>query len=119
MGSVAIAGCAGGLRSAEDAGTDSVAVVDVLGTVEDSASCSDEATDDDRCSIVVTGSVKAAGAYSGEGVGSLVRALYEKERSCPVDVSNTSCEATADCGVKPECRGVNWGTYSKPEEITL
>jgi len=107
VGLVAVAVCAGGSRPAEDAGTDSVAVVDVSGTVEDGASCSDEATDDDRRSVVVIGCVKAAGACSGEGEGSLVRALYEKERCCPVDVSNTSCEAVADCGVKPEHRGVN------------
>jgi len=50
-------------------------VVDVSSIVEEGASCSDEATDDDRRSIVVTGTVKAAGAYKGEGVGSLVRAL--------------------------------------------
>ena len=52
-----------------------MAIVDVSGTVEDGASCSDEATDDDRCSVVVTRSVKAAGAYNGEGIGSSVRAL--------------------------------------------
>ena len=39
---------------------DSVAVADVSGMVEDGASCSDNATDDDRCSVVVTGAVKAA-----------------------------------------------------------
>ena len=50
-------------------------MADISGTVEEGASCSDEATDDDRRSVVVTGTVKAAGAYRGEGVGSLVRAL--------------------------------------------
>ena len=79
MGSMAVAGCAGGSSPAEEAGTDSVAVADVSGTVEDGASCLDEATDDDRRCVVVTGNVKATGAYSGEGVGSPVRALYEKE----------------------------------------
>ena len=114
MGSMVVTVCAGGSSPAEEAGTDSVAVADISGTVEDSASCSDEATDDDRHSIVVTGSVKAAGACIGEGVGSPVRALYEKEICCPTDESNTSCDAEADCGVKPERRGVNWGTCSKP-----
>ena len=88
VGSVAVVGYAGGSSPAEEAGTDSVAVADISGTIEDGASCSDEATDDDRCSIVVTGSVKAIGACSGEGVGCPVRALYEKEMSCPVDESN-------------------------------
>ena len=54
---------------------DSVAVADVSGTVEDGASCSDEATDDDRRFVVVIGTVKAIGACRGEGVGSPVRAL--------------------------------------------
>jgi len=54
---------------------DSVAVADVSSNVDEGASCSDEATDDDRRSVVVTGTVKAAGAYRGEGVGSPVRAL--------------------------------------------
>ena len=84
-----------------------MSVVDVSRTLEDGASCSDEATDDDRRSVVVTGSVKATGAYSGEGIRSPVRALQEKEICYLVDESNTSCEAIADCGVKPECRGVN------------
>ena len=75
MGSIAVAVCAGGSRPDEDAGIDSVAIVDVSGTVEDGASCSEEATDDDRRSVVVTGSVRAAEACSGEGVGSPVRAL--------------------------------------------
>jgi hypothetical protein len=96
VGFVANVVCAGGSSPIEEAGTESVAIADVSGTVEDGASCSDEATDDDRRSAVVTGSVKAAGACSGEGVGCLVRALYEKEMSCPVDESNTSCEAVAD-----------------------
>jgi len=117
VGSVAVTVCAGGSSPTKEGGTDSVPVANVYGTVEDSASCSEEATNDDRRSIVVTGSVKAAGACNGEGVGSPVRALYEKEMCCPVDESNTSCEAVADCGVKPECSGVNWGTCSKLEEI--
>ena len=83
------AGCSG-------AGTNSVAMADVSGSVEEGASYSDEATDDDRRSIVVTGSVKAAGACRGEGVGSPVRALYEKLTCCPVDESNTSCDTLAD-----------------------
>jgi len=118
VGSAAVTVCAGGSSPAEEAGTNSVAVADVSGTVEDCASCSEEATDDDRRSVVVTGSVKAAGAYSGEGIGSPIRALYEKEMCCPVDESNTSWEVVADCGVKLERRGVNWGTCSKPKEIT-
>jgi hypothetical protein len=69
VGSVAVTGCAGSSSPAEEAGTDSVAVDNVSRTVEDGASCSDEVTDDDRRSIVVTGSVKAIGACSGEGVG--------------------------------------------------
>jgi hypothetical protein len=89
MGSVAVTVGAGGFSPTEEAGTDSIAVADVSGIVEASASCSDEATDDDRCSIVVTGSVKAAGAYRGEGVGSPIRALYKKEMC-------TWCEAEAD-----------------------
>ena len=96
VGSVAVTVCAGGSSPTEDASTDFVAVVNVSGTIEDGASCSDEATDDDRRSVVVTGSVKAAGACSGEGVGCPVKALYEKEMSCPVDKSNTSWEAVAD-----------------------
>ena len=107
MGSVAITVCAGGSSPAEEAGTDSVAVADIAGNVEEGASCSDEATDDDRRSVVVTGSVKAAGACSGEGVGSLVRALYEKETCCPVNESNTSYEVVADYRVKPKHSGVN------------
>jgi len=75
MGSVAVAGYAGGSSPAEEVGTNSVAVADVSGTVEDGASCSDEATNDDRRSVVVTGSVKAAGACSGEEVGCPVKAL--------------------------------------------
>ena len=46
MGSVAVAICARGSSPAEEAGTDSVAVTDVLGTVDDGASCSDDATDE-------------------------------------------------------------------------
>ena len=57
---------------------DSVAVADVSGTVDEGASCSDEATDDDRRSVVVTGTVKATGACRGGGIGSPIRALYEK-----------------------------------------
>ena len=78
------------MSPADKAGTDSVAVADVSGTVEDGASCSDEATDDDRRSVVVTGTVKDAGACRGGGVGSPVRALYEKLMCWPVDESNTS-----------------------------
>jgi hypothetical protein len=42
---------------------DSVAVAEVFGTVEEGASYSNEATDNDRRSVVVTGRVKAAGAF--------------------------------------------------------
>ena len=52
-----------------------VAVVVVSGMVEDGASCLDDAIDDDRSSIVVTGAIKTAGACRGGGVGSPVRAL--------------------------------------------
>ena len=107
MGSVAVTVCACGSSLAEEAGTDFVVVADISGSMKDGASCLDEATDDDMRSVVVTGSVKVAGACSGEGVGSPVRALYKKERCCPVDESNTSWEGIADCGVKPERRGVN------------
>ena len=96
MGFVAITGCAGGSSPTEEAGRNSVAVADVSGTVEEGASYSDEATNDDRRSVVVTGSVKVVGASRGDGVGSLVRALYEKEICCPADESNASCEAEAD-----------------------
>ena len=75
MGSEAVTGCVGCSSPADEAGMDSVAVADVSGTVDEGASCSDEATDDDRRSVVVTGTVKAAGACRGGGVGSLVRAL--------------------------------------------
>jgi len=75
MGSEAVTGCAGCSSPANEAGTDFVVVADVSGTVEEGASCSDEATDDDRGSVVVTGTVKAAGVCRGEGVGSPVRAL--------------------------------------------
>jgi len=47
----------------EVAGTDSVAVVEDSGTIEEGTSCSDEATDEDRHSVVVIGKVKAVGAY--------------------------------------------------------
>ena len=117
MGSVAVTVYAGGSSPAKEASTNSVAVADVSGTVEEGASCSDEATDDDKCSVLVIGSVKAVGACSGDGVGSPVRALYEKQICCPTDEYNASCEAVADCGVKPERSAVNWGTCSKPEEI--
>jgi len=49
--------------------------VDVSGTVEDGASFSDEATDDDRRFVVVTRTAKVAAACRGGGVGSPVRAL--------------------------------------------
>jgi len=75
MGSEAITGSAGCSGPANEAGTDSVALADVSGTIDESSSCSDEATNDDRRSVVVTGTIKAAGACRGEGVGSLVRAL--------------------------------------------
>jgi len=96
VGSVAVTVCFGGSSPAEEAGTDSVAVADVSRTVEEGASYSNEATNDDRRSVVVTRSVKAAGACRGDGLGSPVRALYEKEICCPADKSNTSCEAEAD-----------------------
>jgi hypothetical protein len=47
----------------EEGGTDSVAVAEVSGIVEEGASCSNEATDDDKRSVVVTSKVKAVGAY--------------------------------------------------------
>ena len=75
MGSESITGCAGCSSPADEASTDSVAVADVSGTVEEGASCSDEATDDDRRSVVVTGTVKAIGACRGGGIGSPVSAL--------------------------------------------
>jgi len=75
VGSKAITGCAGCSSPADEPGTDSVAVADVSGMVDEGARCSDEATDDDRLSVVVTRTVKAAGACRGEGVGSPVRAL--------------------------------------------
>ena len=75
MGSEAVTGCAGCSSPADEADTDSVAVADISSTMDDGASCSDEATNDDRRSVVVTGTVKAAGACRGEGVGSPVRAL--------------------------------------------
>jgi len=62
MGSVAICVCARVSSPAEETGTDSVGVTEVSGTVEDGASCSHDATDDDRCSVVVTSMVKAVGA---------------------------------------------------------
>jgi len=74
-GAEAIIGCAGCSSPADEAGTDSVAAAEVSGTVEEGASCSDEATDDDRRSVVVTGTIKAAGAYRGGGIGSPVRAM--------------------------------------------
>ena len=74
-GAEAVTGCAGCLGPADEAGTDSVAVAVVSGTVEDSASCSDDAIDDDRSSVVVTGAVKTAGACRGGGAGSPIRAL--------------------------------------------
>ena len=46
----------------DEAGIDSVVVVEVSSTIEEGASCSNKATDDDRRSVVVTGKVKAAGA---------------------------------------------------------
>jgi len=75
MGSESITGCAGCSSPADEASTDSVAVADVSRTVEEGASCSDEATDDDRHLVVVTGTVKATGACRGGGVGSPVRSL--------------------------------------------
>ena len=58
MGSEVVTGCVGCSSPADKAGTDSVAIADVSGMVEEGASCSDEATDDDRRSMVVTGTVK-------------------------------------------------------------
>ena len=75
MGFVAIAVYAGGSSPTEENDTDSVAITDVSGTIDDGASCSDDATDKDKRSVVVTGKVKAAGACSGGGVGCPVRAL--------------------------------------------
>jgi len=72
---MAVVVCAGGSRPAEEAGTNSVAVVDISGTIYDGASCSDDATDEDKRSVVVTGKVKATGACSGGGVSCPVRAL--------------------------------------------
>jgi hypothetical protein len=63
VGSVAVCVTAGISRPVEEAGTDSVAVAEVSGTIEDGASCSDDATDNDKHSIVVTSKVKAIGAY--------------------------------------------------------
>ena len=74
-GAKVVTGCAGCTSPTDEAGTNSVAIADVSGTVDDGASCSDNATDDDRRSVVVTGAVKAAGACRGGGVGSPVRAL--------------------------------------------
>jgi hypothetical protein len=59
----------------EVAGIDSVAVVEASRTVDDCTSCSDEATEEDRHSIVVIGTVKAARAYCGGGVGIPMSAL--------------------------------------------
>ena len=59
----------------EEASTNSVAVAKVSRTVEDGASSSDNATGDDRRSVVVTSKVKAVGVCCGGGVGMLVRAL--------------------------------------------
>jgi len=75
VGVGAVTGCASCSSPADEAGTDSVAVAEVSSTVDEGASCSDDATDDDRRSVVVTGAVKAAGACRGGGVGSPVRAL--------------------------------------------
>ena len=74
-GAGAVTGCADCSSPADEAGTDSVTVAVVSGTVEDGAGCSDDATDDDKSSVVVTGAVKTAGACRGGGVGSPVRAL--------------------------------------------
>jgi len=71
----AITGCAGCSSPANEAGTDSVAVAEISSTVEEGASCSDDATNDDKCSVVMISAVKAAGACRGGGVGSPVRAL--------------------------------------------
>ena len=65
----------------------------------------------------MTGTVKSAGTCRGGDVGSPVKALYEKLICWPADESNTSCDAVADWDVNPERRGVNCGTYSKPDEI--
>jgi len=50
-------GCAGCSSPTDEAGTDSVAIADISGTVDEGASCLDEAIDDDRHSVVVTGTV--------------------------------------------------------------
>jgi hypothetical protein len=62
-----------------------VAVAEVSGTVEDYTSCSDEATEEDKRSVVVRCTVKAVGACCGGRVGMSVSALYEKDNSCPAD----------------------------------
>ena len=74
----------------EEAGTDTVAISKVFGTIEEGASCSDKATDDDIRCVVVTSKVKAAGACYGEGVGMPVRALYKNDKSCPIEESKTN-----------------------------
>jgi hypothetical protein len=75
MGSVAVCITVGVSSLVEEAGTNSVAIAEVSRIAEDGASCSDNATDNDRRSVVVTGKVKAIGACCGGGVGMLVRAL--------------------------------------------
>jgi hypothetical protein len=60
MGSVAVAVCVGGLSPPQEVGTNSVAIADVLGTIDDGASFSDDATDEYKRSVVVTGKVKVA-----------------------------------------------------------
>jgi len=67
--------------------TDIVAVAKVSSTIEDYTSCLDEATKEDRCSVVVTGTVKAVVAYCGGGVGMPVSALCENDNSYPANES--------------------------------
>jgi len=74
----------------EEAGTDSVAVAKVSRIVEEGSSCSDEAIDNDRRSVVVTSNVKVAGACCGDGVGMPVRALYKNDKVYPTEESRTN-----------------------------
>jgi len=59
----------------EVAGTNSKAVAEASRTVDDWTSCSNEATEEDRSSIVVIGTMEVARAYCGRGVGMPVSSL--------------------------------------------